>query len=106
MKNFKLLLLSLFSASAVTAQVQVCLGDDATVCQGQTVQITNCGGGGVGGGSGIYLNAPTNLTLSDDQWSGVVNVGFPISFYGNTYSQCVIGSNGLVSFNTANANGG
>lgn len=88
------------------AQVQVCLGADVTVCQGQTVTITNCNpGSGSQNTQGINLPNPTVLTLSDDVWSNVVPVGFPFSFYGNTYNNCIIGSNGLISFNTNNANG-
>ena len=88
------------------SQVQICLGDDATVCQGQTVTITNCNpGSGSLNTQGINLPSPTVLTLSDDVWSGVAPIGFPFSFYGNTYNNCIIGSNGLISFNTNNANG-
>jgi len=89
------------------SQTNLCLGQDATVCVGTPVTITNCTPGGTGGGNsgGIYLNAPTNVPLFDDVWSGVVNIGFPFSFYGNTYNQCVIGSNGLVSFDLSKANG-
>jgi gliding motility-associated-like protein len=105
MKQFKLLLIALFSGTMSFAQVQVCLGTDATVCQGQTVQITNCAGAGGGTVGGIYLNAPTSVPLSDDNWSGIVNMGFTFNFYGSNYTQCVIGANGIVSFNTANANG-
>lgn len=106
MKKIQLILFSLLGTTFGFSQVQVCLGTDATVCQGQTVQITNCGGGGGNQGGGIYLNAPTNVPLSDDSWSGVINMGFTFNFYGQNYTQCVIGSNGIVSFNTANANGG
>lgn len=106
MKQFKLLLIALFSGTMSFAQVQVCLGTDATVCQGQTVQITNCGGAGGSPTGGIYLNAPTTVPgLSDDNWSSVINIGFPFSFYGTTFTQLVVGSNGIVSFNTSNAGG-
>ena len=97
----------LFSHSAVAqGPITLCLGEDTTVCPGQTVIINNCNSGSTPGtAAGLYLNAPTNVSLSDDSWSGSVNIGFPFSFYGNTYSQCVIGSNGLISFNLANAGG-
>ena len=98
-----ILVLSLFHQTF--GQLQLCLGQDATVCPGQAVTITNCNAGGGVQVAGLYLNAPSQVNLSDDSWSGVVNIGFPFSFYGNNYSQCVIGSNGLVSFNLANANG-
>lgn len=38
---------------------------------------------------------------TDDVWSPVVNLPFDFCFYGNTYNQCVIGSNGILTFNTS-----
>lgn len=104
MKKIQLLLVALASIFYGNAQVQVCLGTDATVCQGQTVQITNCGSGG-GSAGGINLNNPSSVSLGDDQWSGAINMGFTFSYYGSNYTQCVIGSNGVISFNLANAGG-
>lgn len=107
LKHYTLLALISFLLtlpSSLQAQIQLCLGQDTNVCPGQTVTITNCNTGGQNV-AGLYLNAPTNVTLSDDQFSGVVNIGFPFSFYGSNYTQCVIGSNGLISFNLSNANG-
>lgn len=92
------------TAPESTAQTTLCLGNDATVCVGTPVQINNCGGALVG--NAIALNNPSQVNLSDDVWSGVVNIGFTFSFYGANYTQCVIGSNGLISFNTAVANTG
>ena len=102
------LLVQLFALHIAHAQgpVTLCLGQDTTVCPGQTVVINNCNSGSSPGvAAGLFLNAPTNVSLTDDSWSAAVNIGFPFSFYGNTYSQCVIGSNGLISFNLANASG-
>ena len=90
--------------SYTQGQIVLCLGQDANVCPGQTVTINNCNAGNLNV-AGIYLNTPTNVNLSDDSWSGAVNIGFPFNFYGQNYNQCVIGSNGLISFNMANANG-
>ena len=91
--------------SRAGSNVALCLGQDATICAGQTVTITNCNSGSnTNNAAGIYLNSPTNVSLSDDVWSGTVNIGFTFSFYGQNYTQCVIGSNGLVSFNTSQAN--
>ncbi|MEN9337646.1 MAG: hypothetical protein RLZZ500_2633, partial [Bacteroidota bacterium] len=38
----------------------------------------------------------------DDVWSGLISLPFNFCFYGNTYNQLLIGSNGVVSFNTTN----
>ncbi|MFM6935020.1 MAG: gliding motility-associated C-terminal domain-containing protein [Flavobacteriales bacterium] len=100
--------LMIFSHLTVNSQsnVVLCLGQDATVCAGQTVTINNCNtGANPGTSAGLYLNAPSSVSLSDDSWSGAVAIGFPFSFYGTSYSQCVIGSNGLISFNLTNAGG-
>lgn len=87
-------------------QVQVCLGDSANLCTGQTVQIQNCNPGGGQGGT-LQLNSPQVIPqLFDDQWSGVRNIGFTFNFYGNNHTQFIIGSNGLISFNLGQANGG
>ena len=93
-----------FASFDFYGQVQLCLGQDANICPGQSVTITNCNNGNVGA-TGPYLNAPSQVNLSDDSLSGAVNIGFPFSFYGQNYTQCVIGSNGLISFNLSNANG-
>lgn len=54
-----------------------------------------------------YSYTPGNVVpvYSDDAWSGIVNMPFPFCFFGTIYNQCIVGSNGLISFNTANANG-
>ena len=79
--------------------VVLCLGQDATICAGQTVTINNCNTGtNPGTAAGLYLNAPTSVFLSDDVWSGQVPIGFSFNFYGTNYSTCAIGSNGLISF--------
>ncbi|WP_329805754.1 T9SS sorting signal type C domain-containing protein [Flavobacterium facile] len=57
----------------------------------------------------IVYNPPRSFTglanpvsvNTDDVWSPIVNLPFNFCFYGNTYTQCVIGSNGILSFNTA-----
>lgn len=106
MKKIVLLSALVFmSSSVLNAQVTLCLGQDATVCAGQTVQITNCSGGGPVLTNGITLdNATTIPQLPDDWYSALIPIGFTFNFYGTNYTQCVIGSNGLVSFNNGNAN--
>ena len=50
---------------------------------------------------GTSLNVET-----DDIWSGVVDLPFNFCFFGEQYNECIVGSNGVISFDTANANGG
>ena len=42
---------------------------------------------------------------TDDVWSPVINLPFTFCFYGNTYTQAIVGSNGVVSFDVSNAGG-
>jgi gliding motility-associated-like protein len=112
-----ILLFQLFTIHSLNAQgpVTLCLGQDTTVCPGQTVVLNDCNnlGGGVGGGTtvGPYnitgipyspdpFNAGTLITLTDDAVSGVQPIGFNFCFFGNTYSQFWIGSNGWISFSS------
>ena len=41
----------------------------------------------------------------DDTWSAVIPLGFDFCFFDQTYSSIVLGSNGILSFNLANAGG-
>lgn len=50
------------------------------------------------------LANPVSVNI-DDVWSPVITLPFNFCFYGNSYSSCIIGSNGMLSFNTANAGG-
>jgi len=40
---------------------------------------------------------PTNL-LIDDQWSSAINIEFDFEYFGNTYSQLLVGANGQITF--------
>lgn len=56
----------------------------------------------------IAYNQPGGNPISvntDDVWSNVINLPFPFCFFGQTYTQCIVGSNGAISFNTASAGG-
>ncbi|MEM7039296.1 MAG: SprB repeat-containing protein, partial [Bacteroidota bacterium] len=45
------------------------------------------------------------LVAMDDIYSPVITLPFDFCFYGGTYNQLIVGSNGCISFNVANANG-
>jgi gliding motility-associated-like protein len=47
------------------------------------------------------FNVGTQLFLGDDQWSSIIPLPFTFCFYGNSYTQLIIGSNGVISFTTA-----
>lgn len=117
-------LASAFSAPGVYAQTFgtiVCpinAGPDQTICAPNCANLTglytnsNMPGTGANAytvGSIPYAPDPYNvgtaLTLADDQWSGVITIPFQFCFYGNTYSSCIIGSNGVVSFAIGQAGG-
>ncbi len=46
------------------------------------------------------------IVATDDIWSGVINLPFNFCYFGNTYNRIIVGSNGICSFNVANANAG
>lgn len=48
---------------------------------------------------------PTALSV-DDTYSGVINIGFPFTFYGNVYNNLVASTNGYLSFDISNAGTG
>ena len=45
-------------------------------------------------------NTGTNVFLTDDSQTGPFNIGFNFCFYGQTYNQFYIGSNGWISFSS------
>jgi large repetitive protein len=51
------------------------------------------------------FNAGTAVILADDQWSQVITLPFTFCFYGNAYNTCLIGSNGLITFNVGTPGG-
>jgi gliding motility-associated-like protein len=48
---------------------------------------------------------PTSIN-TDDVWSEVIDLGFEFCFFGETYSQILVGSNGMLSFELDNAETG
>jgi gliding motility-associated-like protein len=42
----------------------------------------------------------------DDVWSPVVNLPFNFCFYGESYNKCLVGSNGVITFDTTYPSGG
>ena len=48
------------------------------------------------------LGTPTSVN-TDDVWSNIISLPFTFCFFGNTYNQLTIGSNGVISFDLAYA---
>jgi len=44
-----------------------------------------------------------SLPTDDDKYSGVVNIGFDFTYFGNTYNQMVVSTNGYIDFRTNRA---
>lgn len=52
-----------------------------------------------------FLGGTPTSVETDDLWSDVIDIGFDFCFFGGTYNQLLIGSNGVISFDLSNANG-
>jgi gliding motility-associated-like protein len=90
--------LALGSWHTLSAQNTVDAGPDDTICPPGCATLTATVNNTVG------LNG-TALTLSDDQWSPVVPLGFTFTFFGNNYTNIVVGSNNILTFDVSQANG-
>ena len=103
-KRFYFLVALLSFLSINSAEAQICLGQSITTCPGQPVTISAlCNGSG---GSPVFLlDSMQQVFLTDDQYSGVINIGFPFTYYGVVYNQLVIASNNYVTFDLSQANG-
>jgi gliding motility-associated-like protein len=94
---------------------QVGIGPSTTICQGNCVNLTS---------TVVPVNltntysiqsipyAPYSFTTGtsilanqDDIWSSVTPLGFNFCYFGSTFSSCVIGSNGQVTFDLTQAGG-
>jgi gliding motility-associated-like protein len=102
MKNsfrYLLLLTTLTISSFSFGQGVINAGQDTAVCLPGSVTLT----ASIGNQSPTILSDPNN-SLSDDIFApGVVNLGFSFTYFGNTYTQCVISTNNFISFDLANA---
>ena len=56
--------------------------------------------------SAFPYNVGTEITsvYTDDQYSGLISMTFPFCFYGQTYNNIIVGSNGIATFETICAN--
>ena len=79
----------LFMTPAARAHQNI-VENDTTICPGASLTLHGLG------------NTVVPLYV-DDQFSTVIPIGFPFTFYGNTYTKLVVSSNGYVCFDTSKA---
>ncbi len=114
------LLISLFyfQASQINAQGFACpnvsVGPNVSICNGctpltatvqGTVATTSYNVAPVAYSPFSYNTGTTVIVNIDDKWSNPISIPFCFDFYGTTYNQLLIGSNGIVTFDLTNANG-
>ena len=81
-----------------------------TNCTNLTATYFNTGGTGAYTVASIpytpypYNSGSTYLNGIDDEWGSVLTLPFNFCFFGNTYNQLVIGSNGIITFDLSVAN--
>lgn len=112
MRNFVLLSL-IFISNLIFSQNCPYIGPDITLPCGQTsttltADLSQCGPGQSPNETTTYLNSQipfvtqtntgSQITMSDDSQLGPFPIGFTFCFFGNTYTQFHIGSNGWISF--------
>ena len=119
-KIFGTILFVIF-AKTIFAQAPGCpyidLGPDVNVdcssnCTTLTASILEVGATNTYSVSSITYAPPysfnqgtTIIANIDDVFSPIINLPFNFCFFDNIYNQIVIGSNGVISFNTSNASG-
>lgn len=99
----------------LTNKAQISVGNDTSICVPNcatlNATVTNINGATSYTYSAITYNPdPFNAGTScginaDDGYSSVLPIGFTFCFYGNSYTQFLGSSNGVLSFNTGLANG-
>lgn len=79
------------TTTVLTANMTACNPTTITPNQTNTYSVTNIP-------FAPYANAGTAVALTDDSQTGVLPIGFTFCFFGNTYTQFYIGSNGWIAF--------
>jgi gliding motility-associated-like protein len=110
MKKVLLILTALFGTAAAYSQTVDASPETQTICAGSTANLTAVVTPGVGTPpTNSYsistipyapdpLTAGTSVTLSDDSQTGMLPIGFSFCYYGNTYTNFIIGSNNWIGF--------
>lgn len=80
----------------ITGKTQINAGPDDTICTPGSTTLT---------ATLPATTTGTTVSLSDDQYTGIINIGFSFTYFGNTYTQCLISSNNYITFNISTPGG-
>jgi len=105
--KFSILTLAAFLCLVGTSQANVIVVPDAALVPSNTYYTDTIGGGlgnivvMTGGGNAPGIGDPSGR--NDDGFSGPINLGFVLNFFGNNYTQFWANNNGNISFTGGNA---
>ena len=110
------LFLTFLLAGVESVLAQINAGDDVTICNIQTVDLSaDYTPNSVGTNDYTLENIPINMdpqgtgtsigNLTDDSFSGIIDIGFDFCFYSNVYNQLLISTNNYVTFDLTESNG-
>ncbi|MGZ3931277.1 MAG: beta strand repeat-containing protein, partial [Bacteroidia bacterium] len=98
---------------APSINAQAGTGPSTTICSGLCANLTatvvpvnsttSYSVGSVAYAPFAYAGGVAAIGAADDVWSNVINIGFSFCYFGNNFTQLIVGSNGEISFNLANA---
>ncbi|MES2514817.1 MAG: gliding motility-associated C-terminal domain-containing protein [Bacteroidota bacterium] len=120
-KVFQFLILAVFTHQVSLSQTcpsinaQAGTGASTTICSGQCASLTativpvkstsSYSVGSIPHSPFPYSGGTAAIGNIDDLWSPVVNIGFNFCYFGNTFNQLLVGSNGEITFDVSLANG-
>ena len=87
----KILLFVTLFMSYLSANAQIIVSNDTALC-GNYIDVLEA------------VGADQDSISGDDDYSGLIQIGFPFTFYGNTYNSLVICDNGYLTFDDYQAN--
>ncbi len=77
------------SAQQVNSGVIVLSPTDTVICPGQTITL-----------HGGFASSFGQITNDDVFSNQIIDIGFPVTFFGNVYTKCVLSANNFISFDT------
>jgi gliding motility-associated-like protein len=103
------------SQTCPTINAQAGTGASTTICLGQCANLTatvvpvkattSYSVGSIGYNPYPFSGGTAAIGNIDDLWSSTINIGFNFCYFGNTFNQLLVGSNGEITFDVSVANG-